>query len=229
MCIFFGFTTFIDLFISLVANNFPDIFALADDAIYINSVIVGRLTHSSLLLRWKYYITLISTLVFDEVYACLYCIFCRLCGGAIGQHWSFTQFTPVSTEIFWHFQSGARGQLTSLKSGALMQHWSFTQLTQFILRVSSTIIYAVIAIALVPHIGHSLLCLPPSVLSSLLPHSDVTCFQSCYLLDFVTHARCDGFGDVLPVPSGLALVAEARRRRQGNFNAPGYSAMDGRT
>ena len=41
--------------LSPVYNCILNIFALVDDAIYINSFIIGRLTHSSLLLQWKYY------------------------------------------------------------------------------------------------------------------------------------------------------------------------------
>ena len=46
-----------------------------------------------------------------------------------GWYWSLIQFTPASMEIFWHFNSGALGQLTLYDCRALGQHWSLTQLT----------------------------------------------------------------------------------------------------
>ena len=47
----------------------------------------------------------------------------------LGWHWSLIQVTPASMEIFWHFNSGALGQLTLYDCRALGQHWSLTQLT----------------------------------------------------------------------------------------------------
>ena len=47
----------------------------------------------------------------------------------LGWHWLLIHLTPASMEIFWHFNSGALGQLTLYDCRALGQHWSLTQLT----------------------------------------------------------------------------------------------------
>ena len=57
----------VHVLLSLVYNCILNIFALVDDAIYINSFIIGRLTHSSLLLQWKYYVIVLQLSVVQVI------------------------------------------------------------------------------------------------------------------------------------------------------------------
>ena len=53
--------------LSPVYNCILNIFALVDDAIHINRFIIGRLTHSSLLLQWKYYVIVLQLSVVQVI------------------------------------------------------------------------------------------------------------------------------------------------------------------